>query len=98
MRVEGGCFRLDFGEIIDIDRLVLHVPDEYSLQPILRDEGNYAEVSTDLKTWDRLTFLAGKLLSIDIPAPVRYIRFRFIANSMANGLSNTSREYKIGAD
>jgi len=76
MRVENGCFRLDFGEIIDIDRLVLHVPDEYSLQPILRDEGNYAEVSTDLKTWERLTYLAGKRMVLDIPDPVRYIRFR----------------------
>ena len=28
MRVAGGCFRIDFGEIIDIRRLVLHVPDE----------------------------------------------------------------------
>ncbi len=76
MRVAGGCFRLDFGEIIEIDRLVVHVPDEYSLQPILNDEGNYAEVSTNLKTWDRLTYLAGKLMILDIHAPVRYIRFR----------------------
>jgi len=76
MRVAGGCFRLDFGEVIDINRLVFTVPDEYSLQPLLNDEGNYAEVSTDLKTWDRLTYLAGKRMILDIPAPVRYIRFR----------------------
>ncbi len=76
MRIEGGCFRLDFGEIINIDRLFIYVPDEYSLQPILNDEGNYAEVSFDLKTWDRLTYLAGKRMVLDIPTPVRYIRFR----------------------
>jgi hypothetical protein len=75
-RVDGGCFRLDFGEIIEIDRLVIYVPDEYSLQPLLNNEGNYAEVSTDLKTWDRLTYLAGKRMVIDIPTPVRYVRFR----------------------
>jgi hypothetical protein len=58
-RVKGGCFRLDLGEIIDADRIVLRVPDEYSLQPLLNDEGNYVDVSTDLHTWERLTYLAG---------------------------------------
>jgi hypothetical protein len=51
-RVEGGCFRLDLGEVTDVHRIVLRVPDEYSLQPLLNDEGNYVEVSTDLRTWE----------------------------------------------
>jgi hypothetical protein len=75
-RVKGGCFRLDLGEVIDADRIVLHVPDEYSLQPLLNDEGNYVDVSTDLRTWDRLTYLAGKKMDIHLPKPVRYLRFR----------------------
>ena len=76
MRVQGGCFRLDFGEIIDMDHLVITVPDEYSLQPLLRDEGNYAEVSSDLRKWERLTYLAGKKMTVNIPAPIRYVRMR----------------------
>lgn len=74
-RVEGGCFRLDLGKITEVDRIVLHVPDEYSLQPLLNDEGNYVEVSTDLMNWERLTYLAGKTMVIELSKPVRYLRF-----------------------
>lgn len=75
-RVKGGCFRLDMGKVTDVDRIVLRVPDEYSLQPMLNDEGNTVEISSDLKEWERLTYLAGKTMVIDIPKPVRYLRFR----------------------
>jgi hypothetical protein len=75
-RVEGGCFRLDLGEVTNVDHIVLRVPDEYSLQPLLNDEGNYVDVSTDLRTWERLTYLAGKQMVIRLPRPVRYLRFR----------------------
>jgi len=75
-RVKRGCLRLDLGRVTDIDRIVLHVPDEYSLQPLLLDEGNYVEVSRDLKHWDQLTFLAGTRMVIELPGPVRYLRFR----------------------
>ncbi|MFC2157952.1 hypothetical protein ACFLT9_08965, partial [Acidobacteriota bacterium] len=74
-RVKGGCLRIDLGEITDIDRIILRAPDDYSLQPILRDEGNHVEVSTDLKSWQRLTYLAGTAMEIDIPSPIRYLRF-----------------------
>jgi len=75
-QVKGGCLRLDLGEVIDVDRIVLRVPDEYSLQPLLNDEGNTVEVSTDLRSWDRLTCLAGKKMAIELPQPARYLRFR----------------------
>lgn len=75
MRVRSGCLRLDLGEVTNIDRLVLRTPDDYSLQPILRDEGNHAEVSADLKSWEQLTYLAGTAMEILIPRPVRYLRF-----------------------
>ncbi len=75
-QVKGGCLRLDLGDVIDIDRIVLRVPDEYSLQPLLNDEGNTVEVSSDLRSWDRLTYLAGKKMVIELSQPVRYLRFR----------------------
>ena len=74
-RFKGGCLRLDLGRVTDIDQLILHVPDEYSLQPLLREEGNWVEVSPDLKSWKRLTFLAGTTMVINLPGPVRYLRF-----------------------
>lgn len=76
-RVEGGCFRLDLGAVSDIDRIVLHVPDEYSLQPLLNDEGNHVEVSADLINWEQLTYLAGKRIEIGLSKPVRFLRFRY---------------------
>jgi hypothetical protein len=74
-RVKGGCLRLDLGEVTDIDTLVLHVPDEYSLQPLLNGEGNFVEVSQDLKNWEQLTYLAGTKIVIEFARPVRYLRF-----------------------
>ena len=74
-RIRGGCLRLDLGVITDVDRIVLRTPDDYSLQPILRDEGNHVEISTDLRTWERLTYMAEPAMEIVIPRPVRYLRF-----------------------
>jgi hypothetical protein len=75
-RVQGGCLRVDLGAVTDIDRLVLHVPDEYSLQPLLRDEANFVDVSTDLNSWERLTYMAGTTMVIELSQPIRYLRFR----------------------
>lgn len=75
-KVKGGCLRLDLGDVTDVDLIVLRVPDEYSLQPLLNDEGNIVEVSSDLHSWDRLTYLAGKEMVIELSQPVRYLRFR----------------------
>jgi len=73
-KIEGGCFRLDLGEITDLDQLIIKVPDEFSLQPLLRDEGNYAEVSSDLKNWKTITYYAGEEMVIDVNEPIRYLR------------------------
>jgi len=75
-RIQGGCLRLDLGAVIDVDRIVMHVPDEYSLQPLRLDEGNFVDVSTDLISWERLTFLADTTMTIDLPRPVRFLRFQ----------------------
>jgi hypothetical protein len=76
-KVYGGCFRLDLGEITDIDKLVIKVGDIFSLQPLLEGEGNYVEVSTDLKNWETLTYLAGTETEIHFDKPVRYLRFKY---------------------
>ncbi len=75
-RVQGGCLRLDLGKIQDLDLLSVTVPDSYSLQPLLEDEAYHVDVSTDLATWTRISFLAGTTMEIPVGAPVRYVRFR----------------------
>ena len=74
--INGGCFRLDLGEVTDIDELIVKTGDLFSLQPMLEGEGNYVEISTDLITWKQLTYLAGISMSIDIPENTRYLRFK----------------------
>jgi len=99
-RVDRGCLRLDLGKITDVDQIVLHTPDEYSLQPLLNDEGNHVEVSTDLKAWKRLTYLAGKRMVIDIDEPVRYLRFRLFPDRLVeiegfkNGMPLSRMEWR----
>ncbi len=73
-RVKGGCFRLDLGENKDVDCILIRVPDEYSLQPLLAGEGNYADISTDLKEWKTITYLAGKEMRLDVNGMMRYLK------------------------
>lgn len=75
-KVKGGCFRLDLGTVTDLDQLILYVPDDFSLEPLLREEGNYVEVSTDLKSWETITYISGKEMVVDFQKPVRYLRFK----------------------
>ncbi|MEX2028748.1 MAG: hypothetical protein WD988_04595 [Candidatus Curtissbacteria bacterium] len=74
--VDNKAFRLDLGSIQHIDQLLLKVPDAFSLLPLKPDEGNYVEISSDLKDWELLTYLAGTTINIEIDKPVRYFRFR----------------------
>lgn len=76
LKIKGGTFRLDLGEITDVDELVIYVPDDFSLQPLLYGEGNYVEVSLDLIHWETITYLAGLKMAIPIHKKIRYLRFR----------------------
>ncbi len=75
-KVVGGCLRLDLGDVMNVDKLIIRVPDEFALQPLLVGEGNYVEISTDLKNWEQLTYLAEKKMKIEIGKEVRYLRFK----------------------
>lgn len=89
-RIEGGCFRLDLGDVILLDQLKITVPNEFSLQPLLVGEGNYVEISTDLKNWEQLTYLASTNMTIHINKDVRYLRFKNIPQHIVEieGITN----------
>jgi len=74
--VNGGAFRLDLGKVTKIDELVINIPDDFSLQPLLTDEGNYVEISADLKEWKKVVYLASKEIHIKIFDSIRYFRFK----------------------
>ncbi|HEY4063325.1 MAG TPA: trehalase family glycosidase [Puia sp.] len=73
-----GVFRLDLGQAVSLDKLVLQAAGEYDLQPLKIDEAAVVEVSSDGKAWKAITFLVGKTMEIglDPNIPVRDFRFR----------------------
>lgn len=75
-KMDHSAFRLDLGTVQHVDQLEIMVPDIFSLQPLKQGEGNYVEISSDLKNWEQLTYLAGTKINIEIGKPVRYLRFR----------------------
>ncbi|SFS99468.1 hypothetical protein SAMN04487906_2400 [Zhouia amylolytica] len=75
-KIKGGAFRLNLGELTAIDQLIIKVPDDFSLQPLLTGEANYVEVSKDLNEWKQLSYIAGKTMSIHINDTIQYLRFK----------------------
>jgi hypothetical protein len=74
---EDAPLRVDFGEILRPEVVELIVPDQYSLQPLVEDEGGLsAEVSADLKQWTSIPFIHGETNRIGVPdgLAVRYVR------------------------
>ena len=76
LRIKKGALRLDLGDVVEIDEIVIHVPDYFSLQPMLSGEGNYVEISSDLKKWETITYIAGLKNTIPIHKKTRYLRFK----------------------
>ncbi len=77
IRIKKGTLRLNLGEITEVDEIVIHVPDYFSLHPLLPQEGNYAEISTDLIHWETITYLADTLIRIPIHKKIHYLRFKY---------------------
>jgi len=75
--INRGALRIDFGEIIQIDELVILTGDEHGLQPWKSEEAVFLEVSADLIEWRAMRTLAGSEIKVrlDPDFPVRYIRF-----------------------
>jgi hypothetical protein len=76
LRIDRGTLRVDLGEVTDLDEIVLIVPDYFSLHPMLRQGGNYVEISSDLRSWKTITYVADTVMTIPINARTRYLRFR----------------------
>lgn len=70
------AFRLDLGQELELDSLVFQVPDEFSLQPLKSEEGEYASVSVNLKDWSTVFFSVATHLKMDLTSAgkFRYLR------------------------
>jgi|GEM_PF-134149 len=81
-RREGGALRVDFGELLDVDEIVIRTRDreEHDLNPKMHSFGkdSVAEVSADLRTWTEIARWSGKgtIAQAQVPPSlkVRYLR------------------------
>jgi len=78
VRIRGGAFRLDFGEAVEIDSLVLETGGDYNMQPLRNEEAAPGWVSADLLNWTPVEgFAEGDIhFRIEVDHPVRYFRMR----------------------
>ena len=69
------AFRLDLGERVHLDKLIIQSPDEFCLQPFHFEEGAEAMVSPDLLNWTSIRFVTGKRMELDLSKvdTVRYV-------------------------
>ena len=72
------AFRLDLGKSVELDSLVISTIDEFSLQPLKSEEGEYALISNDLNSWKGILFYSGKSMKIDLTTsgPIRYVKLQ----------------------
>lgn len=75
--LNGGSLRIDFGEKISLEKLIIRPGSEHALQPFKYDETVRAYVSSDLKNWTAMKLVADKemVMNFDPKAKLRYIRF-----------------------
>jgi len=75
--LSGGSLRIDLGETVSLDRLIVRTGSEHALQPFKFDETIRAQVSSDLTDWTAVTMAAGNeiVMDLDPDTRVRYIRF-----------------------
>jgi hypothetical protein len=76
VRIHGGSLRIDLGEAVNMDKLIIRAGSESNLQPFKSDENISAQVSADLMNWTWISLMAGKDIVGEMPAeiPIRYIR------------------------
>jgi len=76
--LSGGALRVDFGEAIKIDKIVVRCGSEYALGRFKYDETVVAYLSSDLKEWKEIRSMADKeiVINLDGKDKVRYLRFR----------------------
>lgn len=75
--LSGGSLRIDFGEQISLDKLIVRPGSEHALQPFKYDETIWAYVSSDLKNWTGMQLAAGKeiVMNLEPMTKLRYVRF-----------------------
>jgi hypothetical protein len=72
-----GSLRIDLGETVSVDKLLVRPGSEHALQPFKFDETIHAQFSSDLKGWTDMPLAAGEeiVMNFEPKTQLRYIRF-----------------------
>jgi len=96
-RVKGGCLRLDFAQVVEMDVLKIIVENKEYLQPLQIGDENWIEISTDLINWTRIPYDVGLTSDISITQPLRYVRM-MNASKRIQELSAFKGEFELKSD
>lgn len=66
-----------------MDSIRIKVNNEYMLQPLMMAEGNFARISSDLKTWESILFLADTTMNLKIGKEMRYLKLNPFPEAIA---------------
>jgi hypothetical protein len=82
-KIKNACFRLDLGQETQADSVIILVNDYYALRPLAYDEGEFADISSDLKNWKTITFLSNTRINIPINGSFRYLKLNPYPDAIA---------------
>jgi hypothetical protein len=82
-KIKNGCFRLDLGQETQADSVIILVNDYYALRPLSYDEGDFANISSNLKDWETITFLSNTRINIPINGSFRYLKLNPYPDAIA---------------
>jgi len=100
-RVMNGCFRLDLGQTMYVDSVIFRMNDEYEMQPLLFDEGKFANISSDLKQWKSILFLASTKINLTVKESFRYLKMNPFPDALyeievyANGRKMDASDFRV---
>ncbi|GAB6012365.1 hypothetical protein [Viscerimonas tarda] len=88
--LKSACLRLDLGKEQAVDSIIVKVKDYYRLRPLLPDEGRFAQLSSDLKSWRTITYICGTRMNIPVNTSLRYLKL----NPYPDAISEIEVYYK----
>jgi hypothetical protein len=73
-RVKGGCFRLDLGDEMRVDSIIIKVTDVFRLNPLQPQTARFADISSDLEQWRSVAFMCDTHINIPVDGQMRYLK------------------------
>ncbi|OQA75393.1 MAG: hypothetical protein BWY31_04689 [Lentisphaerae bacterium ADurb.Bin242] len=100
--IDGGCLRIDLGQVAEVATLVLDCGDCRGLEPLLPGEGSNVLISGDLRHWESCGFITAPRISIEINRRIRFVKLpqppsflRSICGTAPNGADLDTTGWRV---